>query len=234
MHQGWGKEPDPSSRIPSPQVLGWGLFLESWSPQFQSSPRPSRPSALFSTATSNKQQSKERQAAQPASRPSPASSFAVSIAPCPHRNVRSGRWLSSRGGQGIRHKLRRRINTHTRSLCSRPSFALPQRTINIHGLCCLHSLKTQTAYSVSRILHRSNQSSFFPIPRISHLTPRSCTTCAPAPVPASGSAPSSCRRTRISPWLVSLPLPGPTTPIRTSDSTIALARRRYKTDSRQV
>lgn len=161
VHQGWGKERDPSSRIPSPQVLGM-LFLAR-EPAIPVQP-PSRPSALFSTATSKQAASSTNLQASPAQ---PAL-LQLPTAPCPRRNVRSGRWQSSRGGQGTKATLAVPSNKHTLARCV-PTFAFTTRTINITVFVALVSTYTQPD-----CIH---QTSLVPTSRISHLIPRSCTTC---------------------------------------------------------
>lgn len=158
VHQGWGKEPDPSSRSPSPQELG--CYFLTREPAIPVQP-PSRPSALFSTATSSSRSSSKQHNLQAS--PAQPALFGASTAPCPHRNVRSRRSLSSQGGQGSRHTLRRRINTHTHSLVvSRPSLLLHALLIS---RSLLHSLVRRQHIHPAK-LHRSNQSSPVSISRI--------------------------------------------------------------------
>lgn len=113
--------------------------------------------------------SKQHKPANLQASPAQPALLQLPTAPCPRRNVRSGRWQSSRGGQGIKaHSLAAPSNKHTLARCV-PTFAFTTRTINITVFVALVSTYTQPD-----CIH---QTSLVPISRISHLIPRSCTTC---------------------------------------------------------
>lgn len=146
---------------------------------------PVRPSALLFHG--NQQQAAGSAAAQTCEPAQPSQRF--SAAPCPYRNVRSGCWLSSQGGQGIVGiRCGRRINTHTFALVvSRPSLLLHTLLIST-VFVALVSTQTDCIDQISLVQFCSVPISLASDP--SHSAP-------PALAPVS--APSSCRPPRICP-----------------------------------
>lgn len=195
MRQGWGKEPDPSSPIPSPQVLG--CYFLTREPAIPVQP-PSRPSALFSTATSKQQQAGHNLQASPAQ---PSQRFLqrqLPHVPIATSDQDVGCLVEAGRGAGKRSHAAP-SNKHTLARCV-PTFALPHTLLISRSL--LHSLLVRGHHKQPARLHRSNQSSSVPVSRT--FASDSSHSAPPAP------APSSCRRPRISPpWLVLLPLPVP-------------------------
>lgn len=141
---GMGKGARPQLPHSQPSCA-WMLFLDARARNSSPAPVPSiRP--LFhgnqqaAAAAAASRQGRTRTTCKPAQ---PSQRFLQrSIAPCPHRNVRPGLCLSSRGGQGSRQTLTlRRRNKHTLARCV-PTFAFTTPTINITVFVALVSTRT--------------------------------------------------------------------------------------------
>lgn len=74
-HQGWGKERDPGSPIPSPQVLGCYFLTREPAIPVQPPSRAARPSIRPSFPRQPAASSRFSSSTKPASQPSPASAF---------------------------------------------------------------------------------------------------------------------------------------------------------------
>lgn len=119
---GMGKGAQP--QLPHSQPSGaWMLFLDARARNSSPAPVPSaRPSIRRPLFHGNQQQQAAGSAAQTCKPAQPSQRFFA--APCPYRNIRSGCWLSSQGGQGkVGIRCGRRINTHS-LVVSRPSLLL--------------------------------------------------------------------------------------------------------------
>lgn len=167
-----------------------GCYFSTREPAFPShSHNPVQPPS----SPSNRPPSFPRQpATSPKPKPAQPASFRLAHVPCPHHNVRSRprRWLSSRGGQGSRHKLRRRINTLARSV---PTFVRFTIVITITVFVSVALVSTAQI--------ANDQSSLVPHHLASHISQtRTCTRLCTLLPPASYS-PGSCHSHFRSPRL---------------------------------